>query len=345
MGLSDHAILRLAGGIVLILYSVAMASLYRIPLIRVEPGRATNVVDLISVEGTPSHRPEGQLLFLTVSLSERLTPFQALLARFDDEVELVPEQDYTGNLSREELTRVNLAVMQESELVAIKVALDHLGYDVKMIGGGALITDVFPDMPAGAHLRPGDLVIEVDGKPVTFRRDVAGGVQAHPPGENVAITVERDGKRQVFDVGTVKGARGAAQIGVQLRDTFEFEFPIEVDINTGQVGGPSAGLAFALAIIDDLTEGELTGGHRVAVTGEIDADGKVGVVGGVEQKAVAARKAGAQLMLVPDGEDEAARRVAGRRMQVVAVKTLGDALSALAALGGNALALPTSPPA
>lgn len=334
---------RLVAGILLIVYSMVMFTAVEIPFIKIQPGSATDVLGLIDVEGAPTYDAEGHLLFLTVALSHRLTPLEALIASFDDEVELVEERRYTGDLTREELTRINLETMRRSELISIKVALEALGYEVGLLGKGAEVTAVVPDRPVAKYVREGDVVSAVDGRPTVFTQDVIRAVQDRRPGDTVVLTVERDGEEHTYEVETVKGEDGHAQVGLSLTDSVDFDFPVDVDIDTGQVGGPSAGLAFSLAVIDELTEGELTGGKVVAVTGQINTDGTVEEVGGVEQKAVAARRAGAVLMLVPRGEAPAARRFAGD-MKVVAVSNLDDALAALAEIGGNGLALPLTLP-
>jgi PDZ domain-containing protein len=158
-------------------------------------------------------------------------------------------------------------------------------------------------------------------------------VQAHQPADTVRFTVERDGKTR--DVSVRLGERdGVGYVGIATQSFTDSSFPVDIEIDTARVSGPSAGLAFTLAIIDDMTPGELTGGARVAITGSIQPDGSVGVVGGVEQKAVTAREDGARLMLVPVGEARAARAHAGS-MKVVAVRTVDDALAALEANGGD----------
>lgn len=334
--------MRLVAGLLLIAESLFVASFVEVPYIKVEPGSATDVLQLISTDGVEQYPPDGRLLFLTVSLSQRVTPVEAVEAWLDDDVELVEEEVFTGDRSREELTRINLAMMRESQLVAVKVALEHLGYEVELIGGGALVTEVLPDRPATGKLHVGDAITAVDGEEVTFARDVIEAVRALEPGASVTLEVERDGETVVVEVGTVESDDGVAQVGIGLIDNVDFDFPFDVTIDTGRVGGPSAGLAFTLAVLDQLTEGELTGGKVVAVTGAIDAEGEVQQVGGVEQKAVAARRAGAELMIVPLGEADPARAHAGD-MRVVAVRDLADALVALDSLGGNALALPRAP--
>jgi PDZ domain-containing protein len=128
-------------------------------------------------------------------------------------------------------------------------------------------------------------------------------------------------------------------VGLTTKD-LRFDFPFEVDVQSERIGGPSAGLAFTLEVIDQLTPGELTGGRNVATTGTIELDGSVGEVGGVAQKTMAVRESGADLFIVPSGELETARRFAGDDLHVVAADTLDEALAALAEVGGNGLALP-----
>jgi PDZ domain-containing protein len=134
---------------------------------------------------------------------------------------------------------------------------------------------------------------------------------------------------------------GTPCLGISTELFTSYQFPIDVQINTERVGGPSAGLAFTLAVIDDLTPGALTGGRRVAVTGAIAPDGSVGEVGGVEQKAITARTNGIQLMIVPKAEVKDARRGAGN-VPVVGVSTIDDALSALQKAGGAPVPPPPS---
>ena len=129
-------------------------------------------------------------------------------------------------------------------------------------------------------------------------------------------------------------------LGVSLADRARYTFPVDIEIDTGQVGGPSAGLAFTLAILDRMTPGSLMGDQRVAVTGTIELDGSVGEVGGVDHKTEAAIREGAKLFLVPPGELELARKTAGNRIRVKAVRTLDEALKALEGAGGTPLPAP-----
>ncbi len=323
----------------LIAQSLVVALAVELPYIRVEPGSATDVLDLVTVVDAEQFPAGGDLLFLTVSLSQRLTPVEAIAAELDPDVELRREEVYTGGRPREEVTRVNLAAMEQSKNEAVKVALEYLGYDVGVTGEGAMVVGVASDRPAAELLVPGDVVTAIEGRRVTGRDDVLEALGAVEPGDEVALTVRRGEEVDTIEVPTVDSGDGTAQMGVLIEDDLSFDFPLDVEINTGRVGGPSAGLAFALALLDELTEGELTGGRPVAVTGEIDIEGNVTRVGGVRQKAVAARRAGAVMMLVPRGEAELARPRAGS-MEVVGVANIEEALAALGDLGGNALALP-----
>lgn len=335
--------LRLFGGVSLLVYSMVMLTLVRLPFITISPGSATDVHGLIDVEGASTYEAEGRLLFLTVSLSRRITVIEAIAAWSENGVEIVKEEVFTGNVDRDEMIRRNLLDMQRSEVTAVAVALTHLGIEIQTLGGGARVIGVVAGLPAEGILQEEDVITAVDGTPVVFRSDAIKAVRAHAPGESVQVSFRRGEEERTSEIKTVGNTEGFAQVGVNLEETFEFAFPFDVDIDTGQVGGPSAGLAFTLAIIDELTPGELTGGKVVAITGAIELDGTVTPVGGVEQKAAAARNAGATLMIVPEGEAPAARRVAGARMTVVEVTTLQEALDELADNGGDALALPVPP--
>lgn len=334
---------RLVVGILLIVNALVLATVPRMPYIKIQPGSATDVLDLIHVREGSQHPADGSVLFLTVALSQRLTVAEILLAQLDGDVELREEEDYTGGLPRDEVTEINLAVMEQSKSRAIKLALEHLGWEVSVTAGGPTVTRVLEGAPADEVLRPGDVISAVEGATTTCIDEVVSEVQARDPGTPIVLTVRRDGEAREVEVGTVAGSDGRAQMGIQIADDAEFDFPVDVGIQTGQVGGPSAGLAFTLAVLDELTSGELTGGHQVAVTGAITCDGDVEPVGFVQQKALAARSAGAVMMLVPEGEAELARPHAGD-MEVVAVSDLDDALEALARLGGNASGLPRDRP-
>jgi PDZ domain-containing protein len=314
----------------------------RVPYYLISPGEARGVAELIKVKGDGSKvfPPKGKILFTTVSLAGDVNVFEALSGWLDKEVEVIPEKQITGGAPKTEVRQLNNQAMVDSKLTATKVALEKLGYRVSVNGDGALITMVNPGDPADGQLQVGDVIKSVDGEAVTLHDQVVSKVRQHQPGDTIAIGFQRGGADKAVELKAASGPEGEARIGVQLQtNDLKYDFPVDVSIETGLVGGPSAGLAFTLALIDDLTEGELTGGRNVAVTGTIDAAGKVGQVGGVAQKTVTARNAGAIAFLVPPEEEKDAKKVAGK-MQIIPIRTLDEALDALHRLGGSDLALP-----
>ncbi len=209
---------------------------------------------------------------------------------------------------------------------------------------GALVAGLLPGYPASEELAFGEVLVEIDGEEVVTTRDALRLINAHEPGEEMSFTVRttdgelRDGSlilaERPDDERTPEDESGGPFVGIEVRPAYAT--PYDVDIDSGKVGGPSAGLAFTLAVIDLLTPGELTGGIEVAATGEVQDDGRIGIVGGVVQKTASVRDRGVELFLVPAGDFETAAAAADDSVEVVAVETLDDALEALAERGGNA---------
>lgn len=324
------------GSVLLVGVAVVVTAMafIRLPYVIISPGEATALDrDIVSVSGARSYRHRGDLLYLTVRVSNSdPNVWRWLFSQLDDDVTVEKREDVIGCASYADSGRLQDELMRRSQDVAREVALRRLGYEVPEVGTSALILDVQCEGPSEGRLRPGDRVTAVDGTAVDTAEEIGPLVKAHAPGDRVTVAVDRAGKAR--DVRVRLGERdGAGFLGIVSQTLHDWRFPVDVDIDTRRVSGPSAGLAFSLAIIDALTPGSLTGGKQVAVTGSIEGDGSVGAVGGVAQKAVAARDAGASLMLVPAGEAADARAHAGD-MKVVAVRTLDDALTALAKAGG-----------
>ena len=334
--------LLIALGVLLLVVPVFAGLLIEVPYYLISPGEARGVAELIKVKGDGAkvYPPKGKILFTTVSLAGQVNVFEALEGWLDKEVEVVPEKTITGGAPKTEVRQQNIQAMVDSKLTATKVALERLGYRVSVTGDGALVTAVNPGDPADGQLQVGDVIKTVDGEAVTLHDQVVTKVRQHKPGDDIAIGYKRGTADKTVRLKSIAGPDGAARIGVSLQtNDLKYDFPVDVSIETGLVEGPSAGLAFTLALIDDLTDGELTGGRSVAVTGTIDAEGNVGPVGGVAQKTVTARKAGAIAFLVPPDEEKEAKGYAGK-MEIIPVKTLADALTALHRLGGSEVALP-----
>lgn len=327
------------GGAVLILLFVG-ATWTTLPYYALAPGSARGVTDLIVAEGTDTYPPEGEVLLTTITLS-KVTPVEALTGWLRSDVDIVPEdQILPPDTTDEDYRRFNVQEMDDSKQTAIVVALRRLGYQVTEKGEGALIERVLPQFPANGRLEPGEVIKTVDGKPVALVQEATAAIGAHQAGETVRLEVASvDGtSTRTVDVPLAADPEqgGKPVLGVFLRTSKRtFEMPIDVDIKSGSIGGPSAGLAFTLGVIDQLTPRELTGGRKVAVTGTIEIDGRVGDVGGVAQKTAAVRKAGADVFIVPAGEYEDALSRAGDDLQVIKVTTLQEALEALENLGGD----------
>jgi PDZ domain-containing protein len=230
--------------------------------------------------------------------------------------------------------------MDESKQNAIVVALRRLGYSVQERGEGAVVERVLPRFPAEGRLQQGDVIKAINGQAVTIDSEAKNVIRSHKPGDVLTVdVVQADGTmpRQVqVPLASDPEQGGVPVLGVLLRSfRRNFDLPFDVSIESDKIGGPSAGLAFTLGLIDALTEGELTGGRKVAVTGTIEVDGRVGEVGGVAQKTSAVKASGADVFLVPAGEFKTAKERAGKGLLVIKVTTLQDALEALGRLGGN----------
>lgn len=333
--------LRWAGPIMLGLAIILGAAQVSLPYYAFAPGDARQVNDLISVPKDRRFPATGQVLLSTVSL-RRVNGLEAFVGWLDDDVDVVHEDAVLGTTPRSRFTQQNAEDMRNSKQTAAVVALRRLGYTVAETGKGVLIQEVGTDAPASGHLAQGDVIVGIDGQPVTVAGEAIDWLQAHKPGDTARLDV-KDAKGASRQEDIVLGTRPdgpGGYLGVVLRTKErKFDYPFDVVIDSGSIGGPSAGLAFTLGVIDTLTVGELTGGKKVAATGTIEINGEVGDVGAVSQKTAAVRAAGADVFLVPPGEYEEAKDHAGPRLEVVKVATLDEALAAMARLGGDVTAL------
>lgn len=327
--------------------TAAVLGTVRLPYIAFRPGGARAVEPLVEIVGrddgaeVDAEEPTEDLLYVTVSTSVEPSGLVVLLGLLDDKVQVEPSDPYLGTQSSDENRKLNLELMTDSQDKARKVSLERLGYEVGATPVGAFLEDVDPDFPAAAVLAPGMTIVGAGGREVATREDLVEEITALEPGDDLALEVVPLGSREpeqvVARLGERPGEPGTAALGVSLVDRFRYEFPVDIRIDTGKVGGPSAGLSFTLAILDRMTPGRLTGGETVAVTGTIELDGSVGPVGGVEHKTEAAIREGATLFLVPPQELEVAEERAQGRIDVRAVSTLDEALAALEEVGGDPL--------
>jgi len=284
---------------------------------------------IVSVPDDAKTPSPGSIYFVDVRergarLLERLLPFVR-----PDGSTLTPAPPVSSAVEQQ----IGQQDMTESQKVAAVVALDHLGYKVKATSGGVTIVLVQPDAPAAKILRTSDVIVAADGHKVTSVSDLRGVLAKHRPGDVVRITFVRDGKRKTVAIKTVADPQDPKRtlVGVSARDNLTVKLPVKIKIDAGGVGGPSAGLAFALDILQELGR-DVTHGHKIAATGEIALDGSVGPIGGVKQKTLGARKAGVDAFLVPAGENAQEARRYADGLRIIPVKNFPQALRALATL-------------
>jgi PDZ domain-containing protein len=301
--------------------------------VALRPGPAEDTLQLVDIDGARAYASSGELLLTTVAVDERLGFSEWLRASLSSAVEAVPrERIYPPDTDRDEVAEHNAALMADSQLTATMAALEAAGYEVE--GEGALVASVTDDAVTD-ELEVGDVITAVDGEPVTDNRGVVEAVQRRAPGERLRFAVRRDGadREVAVELGRAPDDDDRPYVGVLL--TTELDLPVDVRIDAGIIGGPSAGLMFALSIVDLLAPEDLTGGAVVAGTGTLDLDGQVGAVGGVRQKVLGAAARGpgrraASVFLVPRGNlEDALAAPVDRELLLVPVDTLDDALAAL----------------
>lgn len=317
-----------------------------LPYYTLGPGQVRKTDPLITTDGT-RYDPEGHVAFTTVSVRGPISIWEAAWAGFDNELEVVPDEVINQGRSNQETREANRRLMDESKTVSISVALHELGLSVD---AGAQIVEVVDESPAGPLLDPGQVIVSVDGVSIFTSEAVVEAVGTHKPGDEISLVVadppEVVGSKPDRNLRTVKVTLAehperpaAGFLGIQVRTYRSSSFPATLDIDSGAVGGPSAGLAFTLGVMDVLTPGEITGGSLVAVTGTIASDGSVGPIGGLVHKVDAAKHAGATLFLVPSSQSTeelaAAKARAGEDIEIVPVATVDEALAALVSFGGT----------
>jgi PDZ domain-containing protein len=293
------------------------------------PDRARPTDPLVKVPGEDQRESEEGIYMVDVRVG-RASVFERLFPSIHEGSTLVPEEvlNPEGVSDRQRRTS-SLNAMSHSQQIAVAVALRELGRKVDVTPLGAEVVLVQPGFPADGELEIGDVIIEADGEPIRSIAALQRAMTDVRPGERVTLVVRRGDRRVEFRLETRASQRepDRAVVGVQVEDAEEFDFPLPVRIDAGSIGGPSAGLAFALDIVDELGR-DLDEGRRIVVTGELTLEGEVRAIGGIRQKAIGAKEAGADLFLVPDANAAEARRYAGD-LEVVAISSFDEALSSL----------------
>ncbi len=297
----------------------------------IAPGATADIEDFVDIADHPAYASEASISLVSVRTSFAPSLFEVIGGWLDGALEVVDLEDILGERTVAENREAGRLQMDQSTQIAVAVALEHLGYEI-MSPIGARIERIVVDAPAHEALHIGDIVQRVDGTAITTAKQLSDTIKANEPGAEATLTaLDPDGQLRDVTV-TLADRDGVALLGVLVTTHVKFEeLPIDVTLNIENIGGPSAGLAFTLSVIDALTPEPLTGNLDIAATGTIHHDGTVGPIGGVPQKSHAVVRAGTDLFLVPASQVDEATAVAEPSVAVVGVETLADALAAIEA--------------
>lgn len=331
--------------------SLVGIGLLPVPYVKLSPGPLYNVLgqedgrQVIGISDATTYPVSGELDLLTVT--ERggpagpLTLPEAYMTWFDRDQKLVPRDLlYPPDQSSEEAERISSAQFSQAESNAIAAALSIVGVPVS---SEAVVVGVAEGGPSMGLLNPDDVIERVGDVAVKSPEDVTSQVRAYPPGADVDFSVRRDGAGRgvVVRLGDDPQRPGQGRAGIVVGTRYQSPFPIEFGLEG--IGGPSAGLVFSLGLVDRLTPDSLTGGRKIAATGTIDADGRVGPIGGVQEKAAAARNHGAELLLIPKQNCSAVSGSDAWGIRAVPVSTLAEAVSVMKRWVTGAGDLPVCP--
>lgn len=269
------------------------------------PGSALDTSQLVTVpDSVPTYSHPGGFRLVTVAETNRPIFGQALVGWLDPNSDVFPRSEVLGDTPRADEVRYQLVLMQNAKHSAVYQAMAVLGMSATMTGGGVFVDQIVEHSPADGVLNIGDTITAIDGEQITTVDDIARFMSGAKPGQKVTITVDRLGvsqsKKLEVTLGSTErdGAR-APFLGIYMETRPHYQFPFDVGFDTGDIGGPSAGLALTLSLIDKLSKEGLTGGREIAVTGTMQVDGSVGAIGGIRQKVAAVRDAGVHYFLVP----------------------------------------------
>jgi PDZ domain-containing protein len=295
------------------------------------PDPAHPVAPLVHVPG--GHDPTVGGIYYVDILLRRAKLYEQLLGGFHEGADLYPASAVLPPGGGEaERQRIDSADMQNSQQVAAAVALRAAGKPVTTTPIGAKIDEVIPHTPAVGKVEQDDIITAIDGQPIESRADVFKTMTQYRPGDTVAFAIRRGRAAQIVNIRTARDPKtGRAIVGIGLQDAVDIHLPVDVTINAGDVGGPSAGLAFALDILEELGR-NIVHGHKIAATGEILPDGSIGPIGGIKQKTIGARQAHVDAFLVPAGENAQEARRYAHGLRIIAVQNFPQALHALATL-------------
>jgi Lon-like protease len=318
--------------------AIAVSVLIPVPYVVLGPGPTLNTLgkdssgqQLITIDGHTTYPTSGHLNMVTVSYAggpgSNLNIFSAIAAWLNPSEAVVPETElFPPGTTQQQAQQQDTAQMASSQEIATAAAFTELGIKFTTL---VTVTQTESGTPAASVLKDGDVVTAVDGQPVAGDSQLTALIRARPAGSVLNLTILRGGKSDQVQVKTIASG-GHPIIGVLVTD--QYRFPFTVKISIGDIGGPSAGMMFALGIIDKLTQDNLTGGKFIAGTGEITPAGQVGAIGGIQQKMVAARSAGATIFLTPAGNCVNTVGAVPAGLRLVRVATLSQAVDDLQAI-------------
>ena len=331
--------LYIAGATVIV--ALVAAVLLPVPYVILGPGPTLNTLGrdssgkpLITISGHRVYPGSGHLNMVTVSYQggpgDEFNVFTALRGWLNHNEAVVPESElFAPGQSQKQVQQADQAQMTSSEQTATAAALHQLGIGYQTVAG---VVATEKNMPAATVLRAGDLITAVDGQPVGGPSQLTSLIESHAAAGPLHLTISRNGVTRQVQI-TPKQVGGRPVLGVIVQQ--QFLFPFSVQISIGNIGGPSAGMMFALGVIEKLTGMNLTGGKFIAGTGEISPGGAVSAIGGIQQKMVGARDAGATVFLAPAGNCSDTKGAVPAGLRVVKVSTLSGAIAALRAINAG----------
>ena len=325
-----------------VIAALAVAVLIPVPYVILGPGPTLNTLGqdssgqpLITITGHVTYPTTGHLNMVTVGYrggpGDDINLFSALAAWLNPHEAVVPESElFAPGATQQQTQQQDTQQMTGSQQDAVAAALTelHIPYQSQT---QVVVASAQPGYPAYGVLKAGDVITAVDGHPVTSESSLTSLITTHPAGSDLSMTIIRAGHTETVQVGT-KESSGRPVVGVKVTSTGTYKFPFTVKFSVGDIGGPSAGTMFALGIIDKLTTDNLTGGKFIAGTGEITPSGQVQAIGGIQQKMVGAREAGATVFLAPASNCSDVTGAIPAGLQVVKVATLSQAVDDLEAL-------------
>jgi PDZ domain-containing protein len=300
------------------------------------PDPAHPVAPLVTVKG--GHDPERGGVYFVDVIVKKASLLERLFGGLHEGADLYPAGAINPpGVNDAQRRRIDIEDMQRSQEIAAAVALRTAGKKVTLRSTGALVDAIDPALPAAGKLEPDDVIVAIDGKRVTSPEDVFRTMSRVKAGQPVRITIRRDKQTLIEQMKTVSAGppTNRAIVGVSIEPAVDIKLPIAVRIDAGNVGGPSAGLAFALEVLEEMGR-DVVHGHKIAATGEIRPDGTIGPIGGIKQKTIGAREAGVDALLVPAGDNARVARQHADGLRIIPVETFPQALRALATLGPNA---------